>query len=898
MTHSSIILYAKSIAHAMTIRKIRTYIGIVTLGLLAASMPSWIMAATPAGTQIQANSTAKYYSGTSTLMPTVTSNTVITTVGQSALVTVSPASASKPVDANKLATFALTVTNKGNGTDTFDLTTISSSGSTVAVYKDDNNDGQWQSTEVTKVTATPSMTIDGSFKCLVTAQLSASNTLSSDVVKFTAKSRLDITKSADATLTVQGKSPYILSWLLNGYYSNTNTATRLSTDYLGGEANVTPSEGSTSGGKTWKAFTSTTSPIVNLATAFGAQTNVAGYAHVYVYSPTAQQVGLWLGSDNGIKVWLNGVNVWTNDSARGLTPDQDKRTVSLTQGWNRLLLKISQYGGNWGFTAKLCDASGNPVPGLEYSLDPPVVNDQTPPVITNVKVTPGSTTAIVEWDTNEASDSVVSYGTGTDLSLETEDLNMVTHHKVTLSNLTAKTQYSLKVGSADQTGNTAWCSVCTFTTSASGTTYILSWLLNGYYSNTNTATRLSTDYIGGEANTAPVTGGISGGKTWKAFTSTTSPIVNLVTAFGAQTYVAGYAHVYVYSPTAQQVGLWLGSDNGIKVWLNGVNVWTNDSTRGLTPDQDKRTVSLTQGWNRLLLKISQYGGNWGFTAKLCDASGNPVPGLEYSLDPPTAAGDITIPVIDNIKVTPGSTSAVVEWDTDEESDSTVIYGTTVDLSETLKDTNMVLHHKMVLDNLMPNTTYGIKVRSIDASGNYRWVGPDTFTTAASQNATQYIQSWLINGFYKNSDRSTRMTTDYLGGEAVMAPLNGNISGGNTWTAYDSPDTYIDLGTGFGNPTGCAGYAFAYVYSPVAQTVNIWSGSDDGIRILVNGATVWNNDTYRSMIPDQDKATANLAAGWNRLLVKITQGGSGWGFTLKICDANGNQIPGIYYATGP
>ena len=91
--------------------------------------------------------------------------------------------------------------------------------------------------------------------------------------------------------------------------------------------------------------------------------------------------------------------------------------------------------------------------------------------------------------------------------------------------------------------------------------------------------------------------------------------------------------------------------------------------------------------------------------------------------------------------------------------------------------------------------------------------------------------------------------------------------------------------------------FVYVYSPTTQKVNMWMGSDDGIKVWVNGAVAWNNDTRRPFVADQDKTTANLNAGWNDVLVKITQSTKTWGFSLKFCDSSGNPIPDISYSLG-
>jgi len=485
------------------------------------------------------------------------------------------------------------------------------------------------------------------------------------------------------------------------------------------------------------------------------------------------------------------------------------------------------------------------------------------------------------------------------------DWSLVTHHSITLTGLTPATAYNLYLSSTSALGLVS-SEGYTFETT-SGTpppppqtgAYNKTWLLNGVHPNTNQSTRLSTDYIGGESGANPGQGSVSGGKTWSRRDSSTD-YVDLNAAFGASTYCAAYAFAYVYSPSIQNVNLWIGSNDGVRVWLNGAVVWTNDAYRSFSIDKDKTTVTLPAGWSRILAKISQATGSWGFSLKFCDSFGNALPGVAYAPAPSTGS-DTTAPVISNIKVTPSNTSAAIEWDTSEASNTMVDYGTTSALGESYTDESLVTHHSATLAELNSGTTHYFKVGSADSSGNTAWQGSYTFQTTTNApppvSSGPYVMTWLVNGYYKNS-RSVRMSTDYLGNEGAVAPGEGTVSGGNAWFRLDSDRDYIDLKTPFNSPTGCAGYACAYVYSPVAQTAHMWMGSDDGIKVWLNGSVVWNNDIYRSMSLDVDRTTVNLSVGWNRLLVKVTQADQGWGFSLRLCDSVGNALPGIAISVAP
>ena len=58
---------------------------------------------------------------------------------------------------------------------------------------------------------------------------------------------------------------------------------------------------------------------------------------------------LSLGSDDAIRVWLDGAEVLSNNVARGVAPDQERLTLELEPGRHELLIKIVNTGGRAGF---------------------------------------------------------------------------------------------------------------------------------------------------------------------------------------------------------------------------------------------------------------------------------------------------------------------------------------------------------------------------------------------------------------------------------------------------------------------------------------------------------------------------------------------------------------------
>jgi hypothetical protein len=78
-------------------------------------------------------------------------------------------------------------------------------------------------------------------------------------------------------------------------------------------------------------------------------TSCATYLYRRIEAPTPRRMGVSLGSDDGIKVWLNGLLVHANDVARPVAADQDRVDLDLEEGTNHLLVKISNLGGGYGF---------------------------------------------------------------------------------------------------------------------------------------------------------------------------------------------------------------------------------------------------------------------------------------------------------------------------------------------------------------------------------------------------------------------------------------------------------------------------------------------------------------------------------------------------------------------
>jgi len=79
------------------------------------------------------------------------------------------------------------------------------------------------------------------------------------------------------------------------------------------------------------------------------------YLCAQVEMPEDRTVTLGIGSDDGVKVWLNGELVHKNWLYRGVVVDNDHVQVTFKKGMNQLVLKVQNALGPWGFCCRILD---------------------------------------------------------------------------------------------------------------------------------------------------------------------------------------------------------------------------------------------------------------------------------------------------------------------------------------------------------------------------------------------------------------------------------------------------------------------------------------------------------------------------------------------------------------
>ncbi|HUT24719.1 MAG TPA: prolyl oligopeptidase family serine peptidase [Sumerlaeia bacterium] len=176
-----------------------------------------------------------------------------------------------------------------------------------------------------------------------------------------------------------------------------------------------------------------------------------------------------------------------------------------------------------------------------------------------------------------------------------------------------------------------------------------------------------------------------------------------------------------------------------------------------------------------------------------------------------------------------------------------------------------------------------------------WVAP--------QRRGGFIREWLLCGSFaydlaRGAERKpdapapplVGLDTDYLtdhGGEDAIRPVPGMTherpdGTRAAWFAHASGEDIVDLNAAFGvaDSVNVVAYAYAVIHREEAGEGVITVGSDDGVRVWLNGRLVHDNLVGRSVRLDADVIPVSFRKGENAILLKIQQGRGDWGFACR------------------
>ena len=91
--------------------------------------------------------------------------------------------------------------------------------------------------------------------------------------------------------------------------------------------------------------------------------SAVAYAQTFVYADAGKQVDLRLTTTNGVRVWVNGKQVASDEKIFREELDNVIVRLTLAAGWNRILVKSAHQSGPWRLSARFTDsASGEVAP--------------------------------------------------------------------------------------------------------------------------------------------------------------------------------------------------------------------------------------------------------------------------------------------------------------------------------------------------------------------------------------------------------------------------------------------------------------------------------------------------------------------------------------------------------
>jgi uncharacterized protein (DUF362 family) len=165
------------------------------------------------------------------------------------------------------------------------------------------------------------------------------------------------------------------------------------------------------------------------------------------------------------------------------------------------------------------------------------------------------------------------------------------------------------------------------------------------------------------------------------------------------------------------------------------------------------------------------------------------------------------------------------------------------------------------------------------------------------------RDWIVSQTFSISGISDAIDHEFISNEAVLTPKPGEAGWSKsiyfTDNRIDLKD-YYQLGS-----EQVVSYAFCYFKAPKNQEAELWIGSDEALKIYINGKVAYRYDGTRTFPDDEftsEKVKIKIKSGENTLLVKSLQKYGRYDFCLNICepeedeDYDGNRVYGLKFKT--
>ena len=155
-------------------------------------------------------------------------------------------------------------------------------------------------------------------------------------------------------------------------------------------------------------------------------------------------------------------------------------------------------------------------------------------------------------------------------------------------------------------------------------------------------------------------------------------------------------------------------------------------------------------------------------------------------------------------------------------------------------------------------------------------------------------SWYQLGPIRCTDYNTALHTDFVP-EGPVDLASRRLDESIYWQgAPDIVDGQVYAVT----EENSAYYFYRTIEVPRTTAAELSFGSDDGLRVWLNGALIAESDEPRGAAADQNVVMAGLLPGVNTLLVKVVNGGAGGGLYFALKNADHPPALGELLASNP
>jgi len=265
------------------------------------------------------------------------------------------------------------------------------------------------------------------------------------------------------------------------------------------------------------------------------------------------------------------------------------------------------------------------------------------------------------------------------------------------------------------------------------------------------------------------------------------------------------------SPTLNNVAVVNLTSHSAEIIWNSDEVSDSQVEYGLSSNYDV-TSPLHTTWvtaHRVMLSGLSASTTYHYRVKSKDPAGNLAVSDDFTFT--TAARDTLPPLISNVRAeNVTASSAVINWETNDVSDSQVEYGVTSDygLTTPLASTP-VTSHQVMLSGLTAGTTYHYRVKSRDADGNQAVSGDFTFTTAAAALFSDDFNSATLDAAKWQLGTNAGNQSAVVNGELELRSRGGESGWVITASAFPARNTMVTVKVTQPNDDGALGMSPTY-----------------------------------------------------------------------------------------